>query len=402
MREMKKWIAIVGLLLWSCTEYELPVTYDMAVGVKYPAEFSNGGSIAGAEVKVTNIQTGRQYVAETGSDGIARLQVRGGNYNIVVSFSEEREIMVEHYPVMKTVLFNGALNGQLVTSDGVSFQLQLGYSVESEGFVIKELYTSGCRTPELKSYGADKFIEIYNNTDKTLFSDGLCIGVVHPTTTDVPTPWVENGKLMDRIPLWSFVAIVPGDGTEHPIAPGTSFVVALSGLNHRDDPNGNPNSIDLSMAAWEFFVEDGMYVDVPSVPNILMQRITAGSAMIFDVRGQVTILFRLPSTDLQAVFTNQNNYLVQPGGTFKCFMVPWGWVIDGVENVRLSDKGVYKRLPDMIDVGYIQHRGSGEKVSIRRKVLKVVGGRTVYKDTNNSSEDFLTNQNPAPGVIAMQ
>jgi hypothetical protein len=83
-------------------------------------------------------------------------------------------------------------------------------------------------------------------------------------------------------------------------------------------------------------------------------------------------------------------------------MVPWGWVIDGVENVRLSDKGVYKRLPDMIDVGYIQHRGSGEKVSIRRKVLKVVGGRTVYKDTNNSSEDFLTNQNPAPGVIAMQ
>jgi len=400
---MKRFAWILGIFLWSCTDYEVPSTYGLSVTVKYPAEFSQGGIIPGAEVKVTNAQTGRVYTAVTGNDGTAAFQVRGGNYNIVVSVSEKREIEIEGYPVEKNVLFSGALNGKLIIEDGNSFNLNLGYTIENEGFVIKELYTSGCRTPELKSYQADKFFEIYNNTDKTLYADGLCFGVVHPITTDKPSPWVDaNGKMLDRIPLWSFVAIVPGSGEEHPIAPGTSFVVALSGLNHRDDPKGNPNSIDLSMAAWEMYVEDGMYVDVPSVPNILMQRITAGTAMIFDVRGQVCILFRLPSDDLQAVFTDQNNYMVQPGGTFRCFMVPFGWVIDGVENARLSDLGVYKRLPDMIDVGYIQHRGSGEKVSIRRKVLRVENGRTIYKDTNNSSEDFLTNQDPAPGVIAKE
>ncbi len=388
------------LLLAGCREYEVPSTYELVVTVSYPDEFDQGGPVAGAEVKVTNIQTGRVHLGVTGQDGKAVLTVRGGNYNIVVSLTEEREVEIEGYPVVKQVLFNGALNGQLVTVTGTACALELGYSFENEGFVIKELYTSGSKTPEGKAYGADKFIEIYNNSDKVLYSDGLCIGVVHSTTTYQPTPWVNpDGSLMDRIPLWSFVAIVPGSGTEHPIAPGTSFVVALSGLNHRDDPNGNPNSIDLSHAAWEFYVEDGMYVDVPGVPNILMQMITKSTAMVFDVRGQVTILFRLPEGELEDIFTDPDNYMVQPGGTFRCFMVPWGWVIDGVENARLDDRGVYKRLPSMIDIGYIQHRGSSEKVSIRRKILKTVDGRVVYKDTNNSTEDFLTDQDPAPGVI---
>lgn len=392
---------MLSLFLWSgCTEYEVPTTYELVVVVAYPEVFDEGGPVKGAEVKVTNIQTGRVHTGVTGQDGRAFLEVRGGNYNIVVSLTEEREVEVEGYPVVKNVLFSGALNGQLVTGGGSESYLRLGYTLENEGFVIKELYTSGCKTPEGKSYGADKFIEIYNNTGEVLYSDGLCIGVVHSTTTYQPTPWVNSdGSLMDRIPLWSFVAIVPGSGQDHPVGPGESFVVALSGLNHRDDPNGNPNSIDLSHSAWEFYVEDGMYVDVPSVPNILMQRITAGTAMIFDVRGQVTILFRLPEGDLQEIFTDPDHYMVQPGGTFRCFMVPWGWVIDGVENARLDDRGVYKRLPGMIDVGYIQHRGSSEKVSIRRKILREVDGRVVYQDTNNSTEDFLTNQDPSPGVI---
>lgn len=400
---MKKLLVIWSLLLFGCSDYEIPAPYRLTVEAKYPAEFDNGGVISGAVVKVNNIQTGREYIDTTDASGLAQFDVRGGNYNIIVSFSEKREIVVDDYPVTKNILFTGSLTGQVVTLDDMKLSLNVGYSIENEGFVIKELYTSGSKTPELKSYGADKFYEIYNNSDKLLYADGLCFGVVRPTTTYQPTPWVDaQGNLMDRIPLWSFVAIVPGSGEENPIPPGKSFVVALSGLNHRDDPNGNPNSIDLSKSNWELYVEDGMYVDVPSVPNMLMQRITQGSAMVFDVRGQVSILFRLPSFDYETIFTDPNNYMIEPGGTFRCFMVPWGWVIDGVENARLDDRGVYKRLPNSIDVGFIQHRGASEKVSIRRKVLKVLDRRTIYKDTNNSSEDFLTNQDPQPGIIAKE
>jgi len=401
---MKKLIYFIGLLLWGCGDYEVPGTFEAVVAVRYPSEFNQGGSIAGAEVKVTNIQTGREYAVVTGNDGKAVFRLRGGNYNIIVSCTQERELVVDGYSVTRIVFFKGVKNSQLVISDGVSFDLKMDYSIENEGFVIKELYTSGCRTPEEKHYRADNFVEIFNNSDKVLYSDGLCIGVVRSVNTKMPTPWVDSdGKLLDRIPLWCFVAIVPGTGHEHPIQPGTSFVIALSGLNHRDDPKGNPNSIDLSHSAWEMCVENGMFIDVPSVPNIQMQRITPKlTSMMFDVDGQVSILFRLPSNDLQKIFTDPDNFMVEPGGTFTCFMVPYGWIIDGVENLRLTDQGVYKRLPGVIDVGYIQHRGSGEKVSIQRKVLKVNNGRTIYKDTNNSSEDFLTNQDPAPGVIAKQ
>ncbi len=398
---MKKIIYILILFIIGCDVYETPSTYNFSVTAYYPEEFDNGGIITDTEILIRDIQTGREFTKKTNEKGTATFNIRGGNYDIVISFSEEHEIDFEGIPVKKTLLFNGSLNGEVILENGVQLEIETKYTILNEGFIIKELYTSGGRTPEGKSYGASKFVEIFNNSDKVIYSDGLCFGVVHKTTTYEPTPWVDSeGNLLPRIPLWSFVAIVPGSGEEHPIQPGESFVIALSGLNHRDDPNGNPNSIDLSIAAWEFYVEDGKYVDVPAVPNILMQRITRGSAMVFDVRGQVCILFRLPSDNLEEIFTNTDNYMVEPGGSFNCFMVPRGWVIDGVENVRLDDRGVFKRLPNSIDVGFIQHRGSYEGVSIKRKVKEVIEGRTVYQDTNNSTNDFLTNQEPTPGVIA--
>ncbi len=397
---MRKLLYIMILVFVGCDVYETPSTYSFSVTAYYPAEINNGAVISDVEILTRNVQTGREFVQKTNGNGSATFSVRGGNYDIVISFSEEHEIEIEGYLVKKTLLFNGSLTGEAILENGNKLDVNTEYSVLNEGFVIKQLYTSGSRTPLGKSYGAAKFVEIFNNSDEVLYSDGLCFGVVHKTTTYEPTPWVdENGDLLPRIPLWSFVAIVPGSGEEHPIQPGESFVIALSGLNHRDDPNGNPNSIDLSGSAWEFYVEDGKYIDVPAVPNILMQRITRGSAMIFDVRGQVVILFRLPSDDLETIFTNTDNYMVEPGGSFNCFMVPRGWVIDGIDNLRLDDRGAYKRLPNSIDVGYIQHKGSYQKVAIKRKVKEVIDGRTVYEDTNNSTNDFLTNQEPTPGVI---
>jgi len=401
MNKLNKTVFLLVWLLFSCSDYEIPETYEVAFKVTYPELFNNGENRSGIDVKVTNVQTGREYIKTTDNEGIAYFNLRGGNYNVMVSFAGERAVNIDGYLINKTILFNGAMNGQLVTAGGNEFPIQLQYSISNEGFVIKELYVSGSKTPQDKNYGADKFFEIYNNSDQVLYSDRLCFGIVFPNTTFYPTPYVnEKGELLDRLPLWSFVAMVPGSGEDYPIQPGKSFVVALSALNHRDDPNGNPNSIDLSMANWELYVEHGYYPDVPAVPNMLMQRITAGSAMSFDQRGSVCILFRLPSDDYPSIFTNAENFFKAPGSTFNCFMVPKAWVIDGVENAILDDRGVYKRLPNDIDVGYIQHRGGLEKVSIKRKVSEVIDGRTVYKDTNNSTEDFLTNQEPTPGIIA--
>lgn len=397
---MKKLKIVLLVFAFSCTStFDVPSTFELKILISYPDAFYNGTPISNTEVKVQNIQTGREFSAITNDLGIATFSVRGGNYDMVVSLSEEHEIEIDGYPTRKTILFNGTLTGQLITSDNESFTIKTEYSIANEGFVIKELYVSGSRTPEGKAYGADKFIEIYNNSDQVLYADGLCYGLVYPITTEKPTTFIDgNGNLLNRCPIWSFVPIVPGSGTDYPIQPGKSFILALSGLNHRDDPNGNPNSIDLSIANWELHSDNSIYIDIPSVPNVLMQQINKGNISL-SVRGQVSILFRLPSNNLESIFTDVDNYMVEPGGVKQCFMVPWSWIIDGVENARLHEDGVYKRLQPSIDVGYIQFRGSYEGVSIRRKVKEVINGRVVYKDTNNSAEDFLTNQQPQPGVI---
>lgn len=400
---LKKFILIILVLAAACTpNYDIPSAYQVSVVVKYPAEFSNGTVVEGVKVTVTDLLTGREYTEITDEYGVAVFELRGGNYNFLVSFSEEHNIEINGYVTQKTILFNGSASQQLIDKPHTQITLQPGYSITNEGFVIKELYVSGSRTPEGKNYKADLFVEIYNNSERTLYSDGLCFGTVFPTITTRPTPFVDGeGNLLPRIPCWGFIAIVPGSGELHPVLPGESIVFALTGINHRDDPYGNPNSIDLSNADWEFCVENnGYYPDSPSVPNILMQRITDGvKAMIFDVRGQPSILFRLPSENPEEIFSNPDNFMIEPGGRERVFMVPKEWIIDGVENARL-DETVYKRLPADIDLSYIQHKGIGEKVSIRRKVEEVIYGRVVYRDTNNSSEDFLTNQEPHPGLIS--
>ncbi|MCK5731225.1 MAG: DUF4876 domain-containing protein [Draconibacterium sp.] len=397
---MKKIIYILILFIIGCDIYETPTAFNFSVTAKYPPVFNNGGTIKDAEIIVRNNQTGREFKQETNETGMATFDVRGGNYDIIISFSEEHEIDFEGIPVTKTILFSGSLNGEIILKNGNQLEINTNYSVLNEGFVIKELYTSGSRTPEGETYNPDKFVEIYNNSDQVLYSDGLCFGIVRHRRTYTPNPWVDSeGNILPRIPLWSFVAIVPGSGKEHPIQPGKSFVIALSGLNHRDDPNGNPNSIDLSKSEWEMYVEDGKYADTPAVPNILMQRINIGTAMGINVRGQVSIIFRLPTNNFQTIFSDPNNFMKEPDGSLDCFMVPFGWIIDGVENPEFNDN-VYKRLPNIIDIGFIQHRGTGERVSIKRKVKEVINGRTVYQDTNNSTVDFLTNQEPTPGVIA--
>lgn len=400
---MKRIVFILLIaLMMSCEKYEEPVTYNFTVTVFYPENVESGGPVANTDILVRNTQTGREFMATTNASGVAVFDVKGGNYDLVISFREKHQIELDGYPSMKMLLFSGSLTGQQIMENGIQLKINTEYVIESEGFVIKELYSSGSRTPEGAVYSADKFVEIYNNSDKVLYSDGLCFGAVRYTRTYEPTPWVDaNGNLMPRIPLWSFVPIVPGSGQEHPVQPGESFIIALSGLNHRDDPNGNSNSVDLSGAAWEMYVENGKYADVPSVPNLLMQRITAGTTMLMDTRGMICILFRLPSDEYENIFTNPDNFMTEPGGSMNCFMVPYGWIIDGIENPQLNET-VYKRLPNSIDVGYIQTRGGYEGVSIRRKVKEVINGRTVYQDTNNSSNDFLTNQVPTPGVIAQQ
>jgi hypothetical protein len=73
-------------------------------------------------------------------------------------------------------------------------------------------------------------------------------------------------------------------------------------------------------------------------------------------------------------------------------MIPSSWILDGVETFDRETKN--KRLPASVDASYAlmtnDHRYMGK--TIHRKVdetaTAAAGGRIVYMDTNNSSNDF--------------
>lgn len=111
---MKKIIFILILFIIGCDVYETPSTYNFSVTAYYPEEFDSGVIITDTEILIRDIQTGREFKQKTNENGIATFVVRGGNYDIIISFSEEHEIDFEGISVIKTILFNGSLNGEVI------------------------------------------------------------------------------------------------------------------------------------------------------------------------------------------------------------------------------------------------------------------------------------------------
>ena len=385
---------LLGLVMSNCRKDVTP-SYNMNVTLAFPQGFTVVSIPSGIEVKITNTQTGRETVAIADASGKVTTLLVEGNYNIKCSFTVKEN--PDEYS------FNGILSNYMLIKES-AVKIDLVMADNTGGFVFKEIYFSGSKTPDGKSYPSDQFHEIYNNTNDTLYADKLCIGVLQQTGSN-PNNWVNaDGSIMDELPVTYQVWIVPGNGKDHPVYPGKSLVIAQDGIDHKGDPNGNPASpVDLSKADWETYVEaPGKDVDAPGVPNLIMMYTTSAGNVDWttSVSGSATILFRLP-VDWQTYVANAANFKTSPGttSTIKYFMVNKSNVIDAVEIVSVDETKRYKRLPTSLDAGYTYlDGGSYCSKSIRRKAKMVVGGRVIYKDTNNSTVDFLHDLTPTPGV----
>lgn len=400
---MKKVLKLVLLTVFTALTYmgcsdeneeNIARKYDLKVTVKYPDGYSDNLLAQGISVSVKSKTGSGDFTQKTNAEGVATFSLDAGEYDIAVSEEKDNfafNVVKENITISKAT--NIALNLKAVSLKG--------------GLVFKEIYYTGSKTPEDGKYYADQFHEIYNNSDKTIYLDGLCIGVLQPAGTR-PSPWVgADGKLLDKLPLHLHVWSVPGTGKDHPLAPRKSFIIAQDGINHKTDPNGNANSpVNLGNADWETYCGDingGKDADAPGVPNLKMMFTT--QAKMYDwlhpVFGAGVILFRLPEgTDPVTWAKDPKNLSTRPGTTSKrkYLMVPSDYVIDAVEVVRVEENKRYKRIPDALDAGKVWCSGTYVSESIRRKVKQIIDGKVIYQDTNNSSNDFLGSQTPTPGV----
>lgn len=405
---MKKILFLLPLMallfLNACSDSEDEVAQNFNVTVTLTA--GDGITLANIndlEVTAVNLTTSKEQTA-TPSNGSVSFSLPTGRYDFRATGTYEGSDV------------NGVANNVNVAADQ-TVPLTVSYAAANSTLIFKEVYFSGVKD----YYFKDGFYEIYNNSDEVQYLDGVILGIVDegmPVNTYEPTNsiWVDaNGNLLDRYPMANYTMYFPGNGTEHPLQPGKSVVVAAYPIDHSSRELGDsdsPSPVNLSRADWDIFC--GPYstidIDVPNIPNLDYAFHTFGIEFMPSTSGQALILAKLPNGQKVADFVaNADNFMTAPGKTQDHLMIPSDYVIDGIEIVRAPVNERYKNLLPKTDMGMAWVDGSNNSSladasysgkSLRRKVASVENGITKFKDTNNSSVDFiLGGGTPTPGVI---
>lgn len=392
---MKKVLLIASILflLVSCLKEPDYHSYQVNLTVDFGNDFPQEQK---ARAKVSLFNQLKSYTIEAVADQKGKIQfssVEPGFYSITVSHSFSSEGKIHYYNGLKNIGVFGN------TTDSIKVN-----GSSSSAFVIKEIYFSGNTTPAGKPYSADQYLEIFNNTSEIQYADGISV-LEHESYGIGDNFWTSIKDTIVVKMIWT----IPGDGTQVPVLPGKSIVLAQDGINHRVDPNGNPLSpVNLGNADCEFYVlkHPEADLDSPSVPNLIEDFfVFRGNDVVFHVRGgSAFAIAKIPGRTNEARKTYINKNLVSKtsaSGTGSTYFVKIAneYVLDAVEVVISEAHAIYKRFPPELDAGYTYvASGSGSGKCIRRKIKEISDGRVIYQDTNNSTEDFLKDVDPRPKI----
>jgi hypothetical protein len=369
-------------------------TFAVDVQVTLPETYGQTAA-ANARVLLTSTERNVTDTAVADAQGVARFpRVLPGTYVIASSLALDPERAFALTGQRTALTLNALDPARTILSAPPSPFVQRLSGSRLGDLVIKEVYYPASRTPSGGTYFSDQFVEIYNNATDTVFADGLLIadaygpaGQINPTT--VPTPLQSQTGSVFVSSIWQ----VPGTGRQYPLAPGQSLLIAQDGIDHRNDPNGNPASpVNLANADFETFNlrPDGRDLDSPAVPNLTRIVHRGGFDWLLAVFGPGVVIFR--STNVAAL----DSTLV-PGTTATWVTrVPNEIVIDAFEALQNGNSGAYKRVPAALDAGYVFSSGTYTSESARRRLATTIGTRRVLRDSNNSSADFEIITRPTP------
>ncbi|MBU1095175.1 MAG: hypothetical protein CVV23_09160 [Ignavibacteriae bacterium HGW-Ignavibacteriae-2] len=236
---------------------------------------------------------------------------------------------------------------------------------------ISEIYA--CGPPSAGLYFHDKYIEIFNQSDSTVYLDGLLIVDVYASSY-YGLNYIDDPKYIHSKSIWKF----PGRGTDYPIHPGEFKVCAEDGLDHRMNA---PYSVDLSHVSFEFYKDDAPDVDNAAVPNMIKIYQSAGNDWLIGGEKDALVIAQFDEDSL-IWYDDQ-------------LLLPIKSVLDGVEYLDDLTKLKEKTLTPMIDAGAT---GGIEFYTGKtmERILINENGKIRLKDDNNSSFDFKVYEHPTP------
>lgn len=375
------------------------------------------------EVTVTDKSSSTAYKATTVA-GTATFQLVAGIYEATATLYKESSI------------YNGTNSAVTVVDGGAnSFTLNLTASTTSQ-VIIKELYFGGCMDNEgAKDYAMDKYVILYNNSPVEADASKFAFAIANPANSNATNYYLKDGNLTysDFIPAWNAVWWFQNDVK---IAPYSQIVISITGAI--DHTATYSNSVNLSGADYTFYdpevFNNVSYYPAPSASisadNYLKTYCYGlGTAWAISKTSPAFFIFSPEGTTAKAFVTNPEN-VESPSGkpAFNCAKIPVAWIKDGVEvfdnaNIQKSNK----RLLDSVDAGYVGFTnkngytvyrnvdkeatealsenagklvynyaggtadvegGSTDPSGIDAEASIANGAHIVYKDTNNSKNDF--------------
>lgn len=397
-----------------------------------------------ATVVITKKSNNEKYTGEPNSDGkVVFSAISPGVYNVNISLTlSASEVETLSGQATADDLHLNYSGDNLTYYETSSSNIRLITSKPVGNFVFKQIYYAGSNISD----GAgirDFFVEIYNNSNETLYADSLCFAIVYGKTNNNPGPYllpnlqfdwsqsldmhVTNNANRDYI-YTKAIFMIPSDGSgkKYPIEAGKSFIIAESALDHTkpytlnsdkvQEINDATLTVDLSKSDFEVYlfpyeqkIQPGRAkfasdVDNPSVTDVETLFATGMRDMILNPQGKESYaIFKLgnlnvnslPSYAQPTVRTISDNTTLYP-------QIPVSLLVDAVEisSVIERDK-TPRRLQLEEDAGSAAINGGPySSQSVVRKTKQILNGRRILMDTNNSSKDFgvLNKANPSKGA----
>lgn len=370
--------------MMSCSDDNSTPIYDVVIAPQLP----EGYVIESQTINFTEVNTGVVTTVDNPND----LQLPAGTYNIEATATASNGSVQKN---MRAVAQN-----VVITETSRSVALTWFFYNPNSSLVISEIYL-GSLNATGKGLLYDSYIEIYNNTDETIYADGLaiCEGSLNNSTSYPElTPAPEEEFLVGT------VYVIPGNGTDHPIAPGKSIKIVDQAIDWAASVDGALNHTDADFE-WYDEVTIGTIRDTDnqSVPNL--EKWYSYSATIWILSQQANrsyAIARIPegidaksyladySTSLSYYFTFSNKYVTQNNK----YYIPLSWIVDGV-NLCPASTQLFLCLPPAIDISYKSINDDPQSASdrayrkfVRREAGKSPEGNIILQDTDDSAADF--------------
>lgn len=407
-----------------------PVPFTIAA--KYDVEKLGGKKAANVDIILENISTGDKITGKTDTNGELKFEaILPGTYNITAESKMTQQEYQDFFgsSVSNSEVHFGGMQEKVIINANISSTVITLSSGRVGDLVIKQVYYAGSSTTEGAVF-RDHFLEIYNNSEETIFADGLYIALLEGNTnSNVASYTLANGQYdwsqstgnniggtanTDYV-YANIVIKIPGSGNQYPVLPGKSIVIAQTAINHKapyDNLNGQsvpikkPElTVDLSGADFETYLGDYLTANGGSpymydiqnvmVPDMQIVHWAAASKdLLLSPTSRPAFIIFKASPDEVSAFAKVPSPKNLTGSLFA--RIPKKMIIDGVDTTDKELKAP-KDLPADIDAtrAFIKDETGApypdySSYSIIRKIKEVINGRVVLMDTNNSQNDFTT------------